>query len=90
MRPASLCSSCCALTKCVCIIKKTKHEYKFHVFGDPPEVVMCALHPNPAAPIDPRNYRQEARAAAQWFVAKRSASHMPVLGVSRSSGWINV
>ena len=41
--------------------KKTKHEYKFHVSGDPPEVGMCALHPNPAAPIDPRNYREDAR-----------------------------
>ncbi|PYK12167.1 MAG: hypothetical protein DME65_04880 [Verrucomicrobia bacterium] len=70
--------------------KKTKHEYKFHVSGDPPEVGMCALHPNPAAPIDPRNYREEARAAAQWFVAKRSASHMPVLGVRPSFGWINM
>ena len=69
MRPASLCLSCCAPTKCVCIHKKTKHEYKFHVPGDPPEVGMCALHRNPAAPIDPRNYREEARAASQWFVA---------------------
>ena len=70
--------------------KKTKHEYRFHVFGEPPEVGMCALHPNPAAPIDPRNYREEALAAAQWFVAKRSASHMPVVGIRPSSGWINV
>ena len=70
--------------------KKTKHEYKFHAFGDPPEVGMCALHPNPAAPIDPRNYREEARAAAQWFVAKGGASRTPVSGARPNSGWINI
>ena len=29
--------------------KRTKHEYKFRVSGDPPEVGVCAFYPNPAA-----------------------------------------
>jgi hypothetical protein len=70
--------------------KKTKHEYKFRVFGDPPEIGMCAFHPNPAALLDPRSYREEAKTAAEWFVANGSASHTPVSGARPNSGWINV
>jgi hypothetical protein len=68
--------------------KKTKHEYRFQVFGDPPEVGACAFHPNPAAQLDPRDYRDEAKAAAEWFVANRNASHSPMLQPRRNSGWI--
>jgi hypothetical protein len=70
--------------------KKTKHEYKFRVSGDPPAVAMCTFHPNPAAPLDPTNYRDEAKTAAEWFVANASASHTPVSRARPNSGWINV
>ena len=70
--------------------KKTKHEYKFRFSGDPPEIGACTFHPNPAAVLDPRNYQEEAKAAAEWFVANRSAPHVPVSAVRPSVGWINV
>jgi hypothetical protein len=70
--------------------KKTKHEYKFRVSGDPPEVGACALHANPAAPLDPRDYREEAKTAAEWFVANRNTAHAPALGARPNSGWINM
>jgi hypothetical protein len=69
--------------------KKTKHEYRFHISGDPPEVGACAFHPNPAAQLDPRNYRDEAQAAAEWFVTNRGGPSAPVLA-RPNSGWISV
>ena len=68
--------------------KKTKHEYKFRVSGDPPEVGVCALHPNLAAELDPTNYGEEAKTAAEWFVANCSTPHKPVLEARPNSGWI--
>jgi hypothetical protein len=70
--------------------KKTKHEYKFRVAGDPPEIAACTFHPNPAAALDPRNYQEEAKVAAEWFVANRSVSQPPVLGARPNFGWVNV
>ena len=71
--------------------KKTKHEYRFRVSGDPPEVGMCTLHPNPAAALNPADYRDDAKAAAEWFVANSSRSDTPAtLSARSSSGWINV
>jgi hypothetical protein len=64
--------------------KTTKHEYKFHISGDPPELGVSAMHPNLTTPIDPKKYLEEARTAAQWFVARRC---MPVLDVRPSHGW---
>jgi hypothetical protein len=71
--------------------KKTKHEYRFLVSGDPPEVGMCTLHPNPAAPLNPANHRDDAKTAAEWFVAhgSRSSPHAAVTA-RPSSGWMNV
>jgi hypothetical protein len=71
--------------------KKTKHEYRFLVSGDPPEVGMCTLHPNPAAPLNPADYREDAKTAAEWFVANGSRSNPPAAVTARpSSGWMNV
>ena len=69
--------------------KKTKHEYRFQVSGDPPEIGACAFHPNPAASLDPRGYRDEAKTAAEWFIANRSASPAPVRARA-NSGWVSV
>jgi hypothetical protein len=70
--------------------KKTKHEYRFCVSGDPPEVGICTFHPNPAAPLNPASYRDDAKTAAEWFIANRGASHTPGLKARRASGWISV
>jgi hypothetical protein len=71
--------------------KKTKHEYRFLVSGDPPEVGMCTLHPNPAAPLNPANHRDDAKTAAEWFVANGSRSSPHAAVTARpSSGWMNV
>ena len=71
--------------------KKTKHEYRFLVSGDPPDVGMCTLHPNPAAPLNPADYCDDAKTAAAWFVANggRSSSRAAVTARPRS-GWMNV
>jgi hypothetical protein len=53
--------------------KRTKHEYVF---------------PNHAAPVDPRDFREEAQAAAEWFVEKRSRVSTDVLDVQPRSGWV--
>ena len=50
--------------------KRTKHEYVFRISDDRIEVAECLLHPNHAAPVDPRDFREEAQAAAEWFVEK--------------------
>ena len=52
--------------------KRTKHEYVFRISDDRIEAAECLLHPNHAAPVDPRDFREEAQAAAEWFVEKRS------------------
>ena len=52
--------------------KRTKHEYVFRMSDNRIEVAECLLHPNHAAPVDPRDLREEAQAAAEWFVEKRS------------------
>jgi hypothetical protein len=69
--------------------KKTKHEYRFQVSGDPPEIGACAFHPNPAAQLDPRTFRDEATAAAEWFITNRDEPSAPVLA-RPSSGWVSV
>jgi hypothetical protein len=68
--------------------KRTKHEYVFRISGDRIEVAECLLHPNQAAPVDPRHYREEAQAAAQWFVANHSRVSANVLDVQPRSGWV--
>ena len=40
--------------------KKTKHEYRFSLAGDPPEVGACTFHPNPAGLVDPRDFADDA------------------------------
>src|SRR3954454_7485169 len=65
--------------------KRTKHEYVFRISGDRIETIECLLHPNRAALVDPRNYREEAQAAAEWFVANHSTN---VLDVHPRSGWV--
>ncbi len=72
--------------------KKTKHEYRFSVSGDPPEAGACTLHPNPAASVDPRDCAEEAKTAAEWFLArKHSAAGAPVPEVRPGGhGWVNV
>ena len=50
--------------------KRTKHEYVFRISDDRIQVAECLLHPNHAAPVDPRDFREEAQAAAEWFVEK--------------------
>jgi hypothetical protein len=67
--------------------KRTKHEYAFRISSDGIDVGECLLHPNHAALIDPRTYREEAQAAAEWFVANRSGT--PTVSDARyRSGWV--
>jgi hypothetical protein len=66
--------------------KRTKHEYVFRRSGDLVEAAECLLHPNHAAPVDPRDFREEAQAAAEWFVAKRSG--VSTHDVQPRSGWV--
>ena len=68
--------------------KRTKHEYVFRMSDNRIEVAECLLHPNHAALVDPRNYREEAQAAAEWFVANHSGVSTNVLDVHPRSGWV--
>jgi hypothetical protein len=68
--------------------KRTKHEYVFRISGDRIEVAECLLHPNHAALVDPRNFREEAQAAAEWFVANHSRVSTNVFDVHPRSGWV--
>ena len=68
--------------------KRTKHEYVFRISDNRIEVAECLLHPNHAAPVDPRDYREEAQAAAEWFVEKRSRVSANVLDDQPRSGWV--
>ena len=68
--------------------KRTKHEYAFRISGGGVDVKECLLHPNPAAPIDPRTYREEAQAAAEWFIANRPAAPRTLSKSPPSSGWV--
>jgi hypothetical protein len=68
--------------------KRTKHEYVYRISGDRIEVEKCLLHPNHAALVDPRDYREEAQAAAEWFVANHSGVSTNVLDVHPRSGWV--
>jgi hypothetical protein len=71
--------------------KKTKHEYRFSHAGDPPEVGACTLHPNPAGLVDPRDFADDAKAAAEWFVAnKRDVFRRPAPETRAGHGWVNV
>ena len=71
--------------------KKTKHEYRFSLAGDPPEVGACTFHPNPAGLVDPRDFADDAKAAAEWFVAnKRDGSRRPALEARQGHGWVSV
>ena len=68
--------------------KRTKHEYVFRISDNRIEVAECLLHPNHAAPVDPRDFREEAQAAAEWFIEKRSRVSTHVLDVQPRSGWV--
>ena len=68
--------------------KRTKHEYVFRVAGSHLDVGHCVLHPNPAALSDPRSYREEAEAAAEWFVSNRRATPAPVPEPALKHGWV--
>lgn len=71
--------------------KKTKHEYRFSLAGDPPEVGACTLHPNPVGLVDPRDFADDAKAAAEWFVAnKRDVFRRPAPETRAGHGWVNV
>jgi hypothetical protein len=71
--------------------KKTKHEYRFNLAGDPPEVGACTLHPNPVGLVDPRDFADDAKAAAEWFVAnKRDVFRRPAPETRAGHGWVNV
>jgi hypothetical protein len=52
--------------------KRTKHEYVFAISDGQLKMGECILHPNTAALTDPRNHREEAVAAAEWFAANRT------------------
>jgi hypothetical protein len=69
--------------------KRTKHEYAFRVAGSHLDVGECILHPNPAALSDPRSYREEAEAAAEWFVANRGARPAAVPNGAAKHGWVS-
>jgi hypothetical protein len=68
--------------------KRTKHEYVFLISDDRIEAAECLLHPNHAAPVDPRDFREEAQAAAEWFIEKRPRVSTNVLDVQPRSGWV--
>ena len=68
--------------------KRTKHEYVFRISDNRIEVAECLLHPNHAAPVDPRDFREEAQAAAEWFVEKRSGVSTNAFDVQPRSGWV--
>jgi hypothetical protein len=68
--------------------KRTKHEYVFRVAGSHLDVGECVLHPNPAALSDPRSYREEAEAAAEWFVANHQTTSAPVPNATAKHGWV--
>jgi hypothetical protein len=70
--------------------KRTKHEYVFRVADSHLDVGECVLHPNPAALSDPRSYREEAEAAAEWFVANRKTMSAPVPNATAKHGWVAV
>jgi hypothetical protein len=71
--------------------KKTKHEYRFSLAGDPPEVGACTFHPNPAGLVDPRDFADDAKAAAEWFVAnKRDVSRRRAPEARQGHGWVSV
>ena len=71
--------------------KKTKHEYRFSLAGDPPEVGACTFHPNPAGSANPKEFVEDAKAAAEWFVAnKRDVSRRPVPETRAGHGWVSV
>jgi hypothetical protein len=71
--------------------KKTKHEYRFSLAGDPPEVGACTFHPNPAGLVDPRDFADDAKAAAEWFVAnKRDVARPPAPEPRAGHGWVSV
>jgi hypothetical protein len=71
--------------------KKTKHEYRFSLAGDPPEVGACTFHPNPAGLANPKEFVEEAKVAAEWFVAnKRVTARAPAPETRAGHGWVSV
>jgi hypothetical protein len=62
--------------------KRTKHEYVFRISDDRIEVAECLLHPNHAALVDPRDFREQAQAAKQSRVSTN------VFDVQPRSGWV--
>ncbi len=68
--------------------KRTKHEYVFRVAGSHLDIGECILHPNPTALSDPRSYREEAEAAAEWFVANRETTSAPAPEARLKHGWV--
>ena len=67
--------------------KRTKHEYVFGISDGRVKIGESVLHPNTAALTDPRTYREEAAAAAEWFVANQSAPAATVSDARARSGW---
>jgi hypothetical protein len=63
--------------------KRTKHEYVFRISDDRIEAAECLLHPNHAAPVDPRDFREEAQAAAG---SSRSVPEFPLMSSTSSPG----
>jgi hypothetical protein len=68
--------------------KRTKHEYVFRVAGSHLNVETCILHPNPVALSDPRSYRDDAEAAAEWFVANRGTAPAQIPNAGAKHGWV--
>jgi hypothetical protein len=60
----------------------------FRVAGSHLDVGQCILHPNPAALSDPRNYREEAEAAAEWFIANRRTRPAQIPNTGAKHGWV--
>ena len=67
--------------------KRTKHEYVFRIAGRHLDVGECMLHPNPAASSDPRTYRDEAGAAAEWFVVNYAMARTSPT-IDAKHGWV--
>jgi hypothetical protein len=65
--------------------KRTKHEYVFGISDVRLKMGECFLHPNPAALTD----REEAAAAAEWFVANRSTAPTTVSDALPRYGWVS-
>jgi hypothetical protein len=69
--------------------KRTKHEYVFAISNGQLKMEECVLRPNPAALTDPRDHREEAVVAAEWFSANRTTAPAAISDARRRSGWVS-